>query len=400
MLQFPVYLDHSATTPCDPKVVETMLPYFTQDFGNASSRSHAFGWKAEAAVEEARKSVAALIGAQAQEIIFTSGSTEACNLALRGVFEMYASKGNHFITTATEHKAVLDTCKILQKRGAEITFLNVGADGLIDLKQLEASLTPQTVLISIMYANNETGVIQPAKEIGAIAKRHNVLFFTDATQAVGKVPVDVQDEGIDLLALSSHKIYGPKGVGALYVRRRDPRVRLSPQITGGGQERDLRSGTLNVPGIVGLGKACGICRDEIMEEFQRLKKLRNQLESELLTIEESYLNGHVENRLPNVCNISFKTLTSSQLLSVLNKTLALSSGSACTSGSLDPSYVLKAMGIEDSLARGALRFSAGRFTTQEEIAFTIKEVKRVVSQLRSESFEWQLFQKEKKLLNH
>lgn len=395
MLQFPIYLDYASTTPCDPRVVETMSPYFTQHFGNASSRSHAFGWKVEAAVESARESVAALINANAEEIIFTSGSTEGCNLALRGVFEMYVSKGNHIITTATEHKAVLDTCKALQKKGAEITFLNVGNDGVIDIEELKAAIKPQTILIAIMYANNETGVIQPVKEIGAIAKEHGVLFFSDATQAVGKIPVDVQADGIDILALSAHKIYGPKGVGALYIRRRNPRVRLTPQITGGGQQNNVRSGTLNVPGIVGLGKACEICSDEMIAEFERLGNLRNHLQNRLLEIEESYVNGSVTERLPNICNISFKSLASSQLLSVLNKTTAVSSGSACTSGSLDPSYVLKAMGIEDGLARGAVRFSLGRFNTKEEIDFSIEEVKKAVEKLRSESFEWELFAKNK-----
>lgn len=391
MLQLPVYLDYSATTPCDERVLETIVPYFSKSFGNASSRSHAFGWKAQTAVEGAQKAVASLISADPREIIFTSGSTESCNLALRGVYEMYASKGNHIITTATEHKAVLDTCRFLQKKGADITFLNVLNDGTIDLAVLEASIKPQTILIAIMYANNETGVIQPIKEIGAIARQHHVLFFSDATQAVGKVPVNVQEDAIDLLALSAHKMYGPKGVGALYIRRRDPRVKLTPQITGGGQQNDVRSGTLNVPGIAGLGKACEICADELHNGLNDLKHLRDHLQEQLLQIEASYLNGSKTNRLPNICNISFKSLSSSQLLSVLNKTLAVSSGSACTSGSLDPSYVLKAMGIEDGLARGAIRFSLGRFTTREEVDFAVQEVTKTVEQLRSNSFEWHLF---------
>lgn len=391
MLQLPVYLDYSATTPCDERVLETMLPYFTKNFGNASSRSHAFGWKAQTAVEGAQKAVASLIGADPREIIFTSGSTEGCNLALRGVYEIYATKGNHIITTTTEHKAVLDTCRFLQKKGAEITFLKVLKDGTVDLEALKASIKPQTILIAVMYANNETGVIQPIKEIGAIARQHNVLFFSDATQAVGKVPVNVQSDAIDLLALSAHKIYGPKGAGALFVKRRDPRVKLTPQITGGGQQNDVRSGTLNVPGIVGLGKACEICAEELQTGLNDLKQLRNHLQEQLLQIEVSYLNGSESKRLPHICNISFKSLSSNQLLSVLNKTLAVSSGSACTSGSLNPSYVLKAMGIEDGLARGAIRFSLGRFTTRKEVDFAVQEVTKAVEQLRSNSFEWQLF---------
>lgn len=394
MLRFPVYLDYCSTTPCDERVLEAMLPFFTNIFGNASSRSHAFGWRADTAVEAARKSVASLIGADAKEIIFTSGSTEGCNLALRGVFGMYASKGNHIITVKTEHKAVLDTCKDLQKVGAEVTFLNVSKDGMIDLQELKNAITPKTILIAVMYANNETGVIQPVKEIGAIAKQHNVLFFSDATQAVGKIPVSVVDDGIDLLALSSHKIYGSKGTGALYVRRRNPRVKITPQITGGAQENNLRSGTLNVPAIVGLGRTCEICNTVIEQESARLKSLRDYLQVELLTIDESYVNGALQSRLPHICNISFKSLSSSQLLSILNKTLAISSGSACTSGSLDASFVLKAMGIEDGLARGAIRFSMGRFTTKEEIDFAIEQVKAAVKKLRSESFEWKVFKSE------
>jgi len=394
MLRFPVYLDYCSTTPCDERVLEAMLPFFTNIFGNASSRSHAFGWRADTAVEAARKSVASLIGADVKEIIFTSGSTEGCNLALRGVFGMYASKGNHIITVKTEHKAVLDTCKDLQKVGAEVTFLNVSKDGMIDLQELKNAITPKTILIAVMYANNETGVIQPVKEIGAIAKQHNVLFFSDATQAVGKIPVSVVDDGIDLLALSSHKIYGSKGTGALYVRRRNPRVKITPQITGGAQENNLRSGTLNVPAIVGLGRACEICNTVIEQESARLKSLRDYLQVELLTIDESYVNGALQSRLPHICNISFKSLSSSQLLSILNKTLAISSGSACTSGSLDASFVLKAMGIEDGLARGAIRFSMGRFSTKEEIDFAIEQVKAAVKKLRSESFEWKVFKSE------
>ena len=395
MLQIPVYLDNASTTPCDPRVVEVMLPYFTHHFGNASSRSHQFGWKAEAAVETARKSVAALIGANPGEIIFTSGSTEGCSLALRGVYESYSLKGNHIITTATEHKAVLGTCKALQKKGAEVTFLNTGMDGVLDVDVLKAAIRPQTILIAVMYANNETGVVQPVKEIGCIAKEHDILFFSDATQAIGKIPVNVEEDGIDILALSAHKMYGPKGTGALYLRRKAPRVKLVPQITGGGQQNNVRSGTLNVPGIAGLGKACEICSIEMQKEGERLGTLRDELQNRLLQIEESYLNGRIDKRLPNICNISFRSLASSQLLSVLNKKLAVSSGSACTSGSLDPSYVLKAMGIEDGLARGSIRFSLGRFTTKEEIDFAVDEVIKAVGELRDESFEWELFTKNK-----
>jgi cysteine desulfurase len=365
-----------------------MIPYFTQHFGNASSRSHTLGWKANAAVEEARHSVASLIGAEAQEIIFTSGSTESCNLALRGVFEMYASKGNHIITVATEHKAVLDTCKLLQKKGAEISFLDVEKNGCIDVSKLQAAITSQTILIAVMYANNETGVIQPIEEIGKTAKKNNVLFFCDATQAAGKIPIHVQQQHIDLLALSAHKMYGPKGIGALYIRRKNPRVKLFPQITGGDQEHGIRAGTLNVPAIVGFGKACEICYNEMNEESKKLNELRLLLENKLLKMEAVFLNGDLEKRLPNICNISFKTIPSNRLLSILNNTLALSSGSACTSGSLDPSYVLKAMGVNDDLARSAIRFSLGRFTTEEEIHYTIEKVAQSVTHLRNENFEW------------
>lgn len=391
MPQHPIYLDNSATTQCDESVIQAMLPCFTENYGNASSRAHSFGWNANAAVDHARKSVATLIGALPEEIIFTSGATEGCNLALRGVYEMYAAKGNHIITSKTEHKAVLDTCRALQKNGASVTFLSVRNDGTIDLEELKAAITSSTVLIAIMYANNETGVVQPVKEIGAIAKANKVLYFCDATQAVGKLPINVHEEYIDLLTLSAHKMYGPKGVGALYIRNRQPRVKITPQITGGAQERNLRSGTLNVPGIVGLGKACEICATEMQQEAERIKELRNSLENELAQIEASHINGSKEHRLPNICNISFRSLTSSSLISVLNKTMAVSSGSACTSGSLDPSYVLKAMGIEDELARGAIRFSLGRYTTRENVDFAAAEVKRAVEQLRDESFAWKLW---------
>jgi len=370
-----------------------MLPYFNRFFGNAASRHHHYGWQAEAAVEMARQQVGQLINAEPSEIVFTSGATEACNLALRGIFEMFAPKGNHIITTQTEHKAVLDTCKALEKKGANVTYLGVSDKGIINLEELENVITPHTILIAVMYANNETGVIMPVKEIGAIAKRHKVLFFTDGTQAVGKIQVNVIEDAVDIMAFSSHKIYGPKGVGALYFRRKNPRVRLVPQITGGGQEKDFRSGTLNVSGIVGFGAACNLCKSEMPAESERIKRLRDQIEKQLLQMPDTQLNGDSDSRLPHLANISFKYINSSQLLASLGKTIALSAGSACTSGSNEPSFVLKAMGIENDMAKAALRFSLGRFTTAEEVDFAISEVQRIVSQLRSQSFEYQLANK-------
>jgi len=390
MLKLPVYLDNNATTPADPKVLEAMLPYFTQYFGNAASRSHAYGWEAEEAVDYARGQVAKLIGAEPKEIIFTSGATESDNLAIKGVFESYASKGNHIITCVTEHKAVLDTCKHLEKLGAEVTYLPVQSDGLIDLKELEAAIKQTTVLVAIMYANNETGVIQPVKEISAITKRKGILFFSDATQAVGKIPVNVIEDGVDLMAFSAHKIYGPKGVGALYVRRKNPRVRIIAQMDGGGHEKGMRSGTLNVPGIAGLGQACEICRLNMNEDAKRIKSLRDKLENALLQLEETQLNGNKENRLPNVSNISFKYVESEGLMLGCNKNIAVSSGSACTSASVEPSHVLKAMGLDDDLAHSTLRFSLGRFTTEEEIDYAIEQVKNTVAQLRELSPLWEM----------
>lgn len=365
--QVPVYLDNNATTPMDPRVLEAMMPYFTKQFGNAASRSHAYGWAAEEAVELAREQVARLIGAIPQEIVFTSGATEGVNLAIKGVAEMYTSKGNHIITCQTEHKAVIDTCKHLEKKGLEITWLPVDATGMINLQELEAAIRPTTILIAIMYANNETGVILPVREIGDIAKKHGVLFFTDATQAAGKIPVNVEADHIDILTLSAHKIYGPKGAGAVYVRRRDPRVRLTAQMDGGGHERGMRSGTLNVPGIVGLGKAADLCRLEMEAEAARLTTLRNRLEEGILSIPGVVLNGHPSNRLPHTLNISFPDRDSNSLLLQFNKKLALSAGSACTSATLEPSYVLKAMGFSDERSYSALRFGLGRFTTEAEI---------------------------------
>ncbi|MFN8252437.1 MAG: IscS subfamily cysteine desulfurase [Ferruginibacter sp.] len=391
MVKLPIYLDNNATTPMDPRVLEAMTPYFLEHFGNAASRNHPFGWEAEEAVDYAREQVAKLVGADPKEIIFTSGATEADNLAIKGVFEMYASKGNHIITVTTEHKAVLDTCKHIEKAGGEVTYLTVNPDGLIDLKELEAAIKPTTILIAIMYANNEVGVIMPVKEISALAKKHGVLFFTDATQAVGKIPVDVMKDGIDLMAFSAHKMYGPKGVGALYVRRKNPRVKVTAQMDGGGHERGMRSGTLNVPGIVGFGKACELCRLDMEEDTKRISKLRDKLETELLKVEEAYVNGSREHRLPHVSNISFKYVEGEGLMMGFNKNIALSSGSACTSASLEPSYVLKALGLGDDLAHSSLRFGLGRFTTEEQIDYTIKAVTDTVLKLREMSPLWEMY---------
>jgi len=391
MLKLPIYLDNNATTPVDPRVFEAMTPYFLDHFGNAASRNHPFGWQAEEAVDYGREQVAKLIGADPKEIIFTSGATEADNLALKGVFEMYASKGNHIITATTEHKAVLDTCKHIEKLGGEVTYLPVNDQGLIDLEELEAAIKPTTILIAIMYANNEIGTIMPIKEISQIAKKHGVLLFTDGTQAVGKIPVDVNKDGIDLMAFSAHKMYGPKGVGALYVRRKGPRVKVTAQMDGGGHERGMRSGTLNVPGIVGFGKACELCMQEMEADTERISKMRNRLESSLLKLEEAYVNGSVEHRLPHVSNISFKYVEGEGLMMGFNKNIAVSSGSACTSASLEPSYVLKALGLGDDLAHSSLRFGLGRFTTDEQIDYTIKAVSDTVIKLREMSPLWEMF---------
>jgi cysteine desulfurase len=368
-----------------------MLPYFTNDFGNAASRNHPFGWKAEEAVDYAREQVAKLIGADPKEIIFTSGATEADNLAIKGVYEMYAQKGNHIITCNIEHKAVLDTCKHLEKLGAEVTYLKVKENGLIDLTELEAAMRPTTILVAIMYANNEIGTVMQMKEIGAIAKKYGALVFSDATQAVGKIPVDVKADGIDLLAMTAHKMYGPKGVGALYVRRKNPRVKVTAQMDGGGHERGMRSGTLNVPGIVGFGKACELCINEMQQDAERLGQLRDKLEAALLQLEEAYVNGDKEHRLPHVTNISFKYVEGEGLLMGFNKEIALSSGSACTSASLEPSYVLKALGLGDDLAHSSLRFGLGRYTTEEQIDYTIEQVSKTVLKLREMSPLWEMF---------
>lgn len=391
MLKFPIYLDHNATTPCDPRVVDAMVPYFTEHFGNSASRNHPFGWQAEEGVDYAREQVAKLIGADPKEIIFTSGATEGDNLAVKGIFDMYASKGNHIITATTEHKAVLDTCKHIEKEGGEVTYLEVKPDGLIDLAELEAAIRPTTILIAIMYANNEIGTIQPVREISAIARKHGVLFFSDATQAVGKVPVDVIKDGIDLMAFTAHKMYGPKGVGALYVRRKNPRVKVTAQMDGGGHERGMRSGTLNVPGIVGFGKACELSMLEMESETIRVSALRDKLENALMKLEEAYVNGSTEHRLPHVSNISFKYVEGEGLMMGFNKNIAVSSGSACTSASLEPSYVLKALGLGDDLAHSSLRFGLGRFTTEEQIDYTIEQVSQTVLKLREMSPLWEMF---------
>lgn len=383
-------MDNNATTPMDPRVLETMLPYFTENFGNAASRNHSFGWKAEEAVDYAREQVATLVHADAKEIIFTSGATESNNLALKGVFEMYAEKGNHFITVETEHKAILDTCKHLEKLGAEITYLKADTDGLITVAQVEEAMKPNTIMVSVMYANNEIGVIQPVREIAKVCKAKGVLFHTDATQAVGKIPVDVIADGIDLMSFSAHKMYGPKGVGALYVRRKNPRVKVTAQMDGGGHERGMRSGTLNVPGIVGFGKACEICRLDMEADTARISKMRDRLENSLLILEESYVNGNREHRLPHVTNMSFKYVEGEGLIMGV-KNIAVSSGSACTSASLEPSYVLKALGLDDELAHSSLRFGLSRFTTDEEIDYAIEHVKEAVTKLREMSPLWEMF---------
>ncbi len=381
----PIYLDYAATTPVDPRVLEAMLPYFTERFGNAASRNHLFGWKAEEAVDQARQEVAALIGAQAKEIVFTSGATESDNLALLGVAEMYQEQGKHIITCVTEHKAVLDTAHYLETKGFEVTFLPVDKAGRIDLTQLEATIREDTILISLMAANNEIGTLHPIKEIGAIAKKHGVLFHSDATQAVGKIPVDVQEMGVDLLSISAHKMYGPKGVGALYVRRRKPRVRLAPQIHGGGHERGMRSGTLAVPQLVGLGAACRIAGEEMAAEAIRVRALRDRLHKKFTTaLDFVHLNGHEELRLPGLVNLSFAFVEGESLMMGLEN-IAVSSGSACTSASLEPSYVLRALGVGDELAHCSIRFSLGRFTTEEELDRAAEKVIATVTRLREMS---------------
>jgi len=381
-IKLPIYMDNHATTPVDPRVVDAMLPYFSEKFGNAASRNHEFGWKAEEAVETARGQIAKLINATPKEIVFTSGATESTNLAIKGVVEMYREKGNHIITQVTEHKATLDTCKRLEKYGYEVTYLPVEKDGRINLEDLRRAITPKTILISLMYANNEIGVVQPIEEIGKIAKEKGIFLHCDGVQAVGKIPVDVQKDGIDLLSISAHKIYGPKGVGALFVRRKNPRVQLSAIIDGGGHERGMRSGTLNVTGIVGFGKACELCMNEMQAEGVRLRGLRERLKDSIMSrLDETFVNGSMEHRLPHNINISFAYVEGESLLMGIND-VAVSSGSACTSATLEPSYVLKALGVGEDLAHTSIRFGIGRFNTEEEVDYVADRVVETVTRLR------------------
>ena len=381
-IKLPIYMDNHATTPVDPRVVEAMLPYFNDKFGNAASRNHSFGWTAEEAVENARGQIARLVNATPKEIIFTSGATESNNLAIKGVAEMYREKGNHIITQVIEHKAVLDTCKRLEKYGFEVTYLPVEKDGRINLDDLRRAITPKTILISIMYANNEIGVVQPIAEIGKIAKEKGILFHSDGVQAAGKIPVDVQKDNIDLLSLTAHKFYGPKGCGALYVRRKNPRVQLSAIIDGGGHERGMRSGTLNVPGIVGFGKASELCQNEMAAESERLRRLRDRLKDGIFAkLDEVYVNGSLTQRLPHNLNVSFAFVEGESLLMGIND-IAVSSGSACTSATLEPSYVLKALGVGEDLAHTSIRFGLGRFNTEEEVDYVTSRVVETVNRLR------------------
>jgi cysteine desulfurase len=381
-VQLPIYMDNHATTRMDPRVLEAMIPYFTETFGNAASRNHSFGWEAEQAVEQARAQIAKLIGATAKEIIFTSGATESNNLAIKGIAEMYRERGNHIITQATEHKAVLDTCKRLEKSGYQVTYLPVKADGLIDMEDLKNAITDKTILVTIMIANNEIGVVQPVEEIGKLCHERGVLFHTDGVQAVGKIPVDVNAMQIDALSLTAHKIYGPKGVGALYVRRRNPRVQISEQINGGGHERGMRSGTLNVPGIVGLGKACELAGEEMESEAKRLTAMRDRLKHKLeSSLDYIHVNGTMERHLPGNLNMSFVYVEGESLLMGIND-VAVSSGSACTSATLEPSYVLKALGLGDDVAHSSIRFGLGRFNTDAEVDYVADKVIDVVKKLR------------------
>jgi cysteine desulfurase len=387
----PLYFDYQATTPCDPRVVEAMLPYFTEKFGNPHSRTHMYGWESEEAVEQAREQVAAIIGADAKEVIFTSGATESNNLAIKGVASFYKDKKNHVITCVTEHKCVLDSCRHLQLEGIEVTYLPVQKNGLIDLNELKAAITDKTSIVSIMAVNNEIGVIQPLAEIGAICRERGVFFHTDAAQAVGKIPLDVEAMKIDLMSISGHKIYGPKGIGALYVRRK-PRVRLVPMINGGGQERGLRSGTVPTPLCVGFGEACAIAKREMGAEAERLRFLRDRmLKGVMDQLPEIYLNGDLENRIPGNLNISFAYVEGEGLMMGI-KELAVSSGSACTSASLEPSYVLRALGVDVEMAHTSIRLGLGRFTTQEEVDFAVEHLVEAVTRLREMSPLWEMAQ--------
>ncbi|MEX0829820.1 MAG: IscS subfamily cysteine desulfurase [Nitrospirales bacterium] len=384
-MKLPIYLDNHSTTPCDPRVLEVMLPYFTEKFGNAASRNHSFGWEVEEGVEHARKQIAHLIGADPKEIIFTSGATESDNLALQGIVAMYREKGDHIITSATEHRAVIDTAKYLEKKGVTVTFLPVDKAGMVSPDDVRNAITDKTILISVMLANNEIGTINPIAEIGKVAKEKGIIFHCDATQGVGKIPVNVQEMGIDLMSFTSHKIYGPKGIGALYVRRRAPRVRLEPMIYGGGHERGMRSGTLPVPLIVGFGKACELCEQEMATEAVRMAKMRDRLQEGIMgAMDEVYLNGHPTERLPGNLNISFAYVEGEALLMGV-KEIALSSGSACTSATLEPSYVLRALGVGSDLAHSSIRFGLGRFNTDEEIEYTIDRMLKAVTHLREMS---------------
>ena len=386
-----IYLDNNSTTPVDPRVVDTMVPYFHDIPGNAASRTHPFGWKAEEAVDYGREQVANLIGVDSKEIIFTSGATESDNLALKGAFEMYSRKGDHIITLQTEHKAVLDSCKKIEKLGGKVTYLEVERNGIVDLNKLKDAITDKTIVISIMWANNETGVIQPMKEIGEICAEKGILFMSDATQAVGKIPVNPKEMGIHLMAFTSHKMYGPKGVGALFVNRKNPRVKVTSQMDGGGHERGMRSGTLNVPGIVGFGKAAELCGQDMLKDSQRLSALRDKLESNLMTnLEEVYINGSVDHRMPHVTNLSFKHVEGEGLMMTFNN-IAVSSGSACTSASLEPSYVLMALGLGDDLAHSSIRFSLGRFNTEEDIDLAADALVKGVNHMRDLSPIWEMY---------
>ena len=387
-----IYLDNNSTTPVDPRVVDTMVPFFYEIPGNAASRSHPFGWKAEEAVDYGREQIANLINADPREIIFTSGATESDNLAIKGVFEMYRRKGDHIITLETEHKAVLDTCKKIEKMGGSVTYLKVERDGIVDLNKLRDAITDKTILISIMWANNETGVIQPMKEIGDICAEKGILFMSDATQAVGKIPVDPKEVGVHLMAFTSHKMYGPKGVGALFVNRKNPRVKVTAQLDGGGHERGMRSGTLNVPGIVGFGKAAEIAKKEMHQDAERLSVLRDKLQTNLMSrLEEVYINGSVDHRMPHVTNLSFKHVEGEGLMMTFNQNIAVSSGSACTSASLEPSYVLMALGLGDDLAHSSIRFSLGRFNTEDDVDFAVDALVKGVTHMRDLSPIWEMY---------
>ncbi|HEY7206501.1 MAG TPA: IscS subfamily cysteine desulfurase [Methylomirabilota bacterium] len=386
-LKLPIFMDSQSTTPVDPRVLEAMIPYFTEKFGHPASRNHPFGWEAEGGVDKAREQIARLIGARdPKEVVFTSGGTEAINLALKGVAEMYREKGNHIVTTTIEQRATLDVCKRLERQGFEVTYVPVGRDGLVDVDAVRAALTPKTILISVMFANNEIGTIQPIAELGKLAKEKGIIFHTDATQAVGKIPVDVEAMAIDLLSATAHMLYGPKGVGALYVRRKNPRVRLAPMVDGGGHERGMRSGTVPVPLAVGFGKAAEIAREEMATESKRLAALRDRLQEQILSkVDEAYVNGHPTQRLPHNLNISFAYVEGESVLMGLNREAALASGSACTSATLEPSYVISALGVDSELAHSSIRFGLHRFTTEEEVDFVAGKTVEVIQRLREMS---------------